>query len=106
MVSSWITKCQREEIVSARHQLMAEIDRICFPYEFLSCQIRKLLCEDSKEHLAEQFWRVKWQPVHPAMIISAIKSYEMRIGNLSFSAWLRCKSRIISKCYIAVMNGL
>jgi hypothetical protein len=58
MVSSWISNCQRQEIVSTRHQLMAEIDRICFPYEFLSYQIRKLLCENSQEGLlAEQFWR-------------------------------------------------
>jgi hypothetical protein len=47
----------REEIVSACLQPMAEIDRICFPFEFLSCQIRKLLCENSQEGLAEHFWR-------------------------------------------------
>jgi hypothetical protein len=107
MVSSWISNCQRQEIVSARHQLMAEIDRICFPYEFLSYQIRKLLCENSQEGLlAEQFWRGNWQPGHTATIICSIKSYKMRNGNLSFSTWLRCASRIIRKCYIAMTNCL
>jgi hypothetical protein len=52
MVSSWISNCQRYEIVSARHQLLAEIGRVCYyPYEFLSYQIRKLLCENSQEGL-------------------------------------------------------
>jgi hypothetical protein len=109
MVSAWISNCQRQEIVSARHQLMAENDRICFPYEFLSCQIRKLLCENSQESLllAEQFWRGNWQPGHTATIICSIKSYKMRNGNLSFSTWLRCASRIIiRKCYVAMTNCL
>jgi hypothetical protein len=107
MVSSWISNCQRQEIVSTRHQLMAEIDRICFPYEFLSSQIRKLLCENSQEGLlTEQFWRGNWQPGHTATIICSIKSYKMRNGNLSFSTWLRCASRIIKKCYVAMTNCL
>jgi hypothetical protein len=108
ILTSTISNCQRQEIVSARHQLMAENDRICFPYEFLSCQIRKLLCENSQESLllAEQFWRGNWQPVHTATIICSIKSYKMRNGNLSFSTWLRCASRIIRKCYVATTNCL
>jgi hypothetical protein len=106
MVSSWISNCQREEIVNTRHQLMADIDRFCYPYEFLSFQIRKLLCENSQEGLAEQFWRGNWQPRHTATILNTVQSYNMRNGNLSFSAWLRYASRIVRKCYIAMMNCL
>jgi hypothetical protein len=87
-------------------QLMADIDRFCYPYEFLSFQIRKLLCENSQEGLAEQFWRGNWQPRHTATILNTVQSYNMRNGNLSFSAWLRYASRIVRKCYIAMMNCL
>jgi hypothetical protein len=101
MVSSWISNCQREEIVNTRHQLMAEIDRVCYPYEFLSYQIRKLLCENSQEGLAEQFWAGNWQPGHTATIVNTVQSYKMRNGT-----WSRYASRIVRKCYMAIMNCL
>jgi hypothetical protein len=73
---------------------------------YLVNQIWKLLYENSQKGFHEQFWRGNWQPGHTATIICTIKSYKMRNGNLSFSTWLRCASRIIRKCYIAMTNCL
>jgi hypothetical protein len=73
---------------------------------YLVNQIRKLLYENSQESFHEQFWRGNWQPGHTATIICSVKSYKMRNGNLSFSTWLRCATKIIRKCYVAMTNCL
>jgi hypothetical protein len=73
---------------------------------YLVNQIWKLLYENSQKGFHEQFWRGNWQPGHTATIICSVKSYKMRNGNLSFSTWLRCATKIIRKCYVAMTNCL